>query len=61
MVSACASDPATLQYIAPYAGCTIGEYYRDRAGHALICYDDLSKQAVAYRQNFPLAAPPAGT
>ena len=50
VVSACASDPATLQYIAPYAGCAIGEYYRDNGQHALICYDDLSKQATAYRQ-----------
>ncbi|MBU1276471.1 MAG: F0F1 ATP synthase subunit alpha [Proteobacteria bacterium] len=60
VVSACASDPATLQYIAPYSGCTIGEYYRDRAGHALICYDDLSKQAVAYRQISLLLRRPPG-
>ncbi len=60
VVSACASDPATLQYIAPYSGCTIGEYYRDREGHALICYDDLSKQAVAYRQISLLLRRPPG-
>jgi F-type H+-transporting ATPase subunit alpha len=60
VVSACASDPATLQYIAPYSGCTIGEYYRDRGGHALICYDDLSKQAVAYRQISLLLRRPPG-
>ncbi|MBU4575111.1 MAG: F0F1 ATP synthase subunit alpha, partial [Proteobacteria bacterium] len=60
VVSACASDPATLQYIAPYSGCTIGEYYRDRSGHALICYDDLSKQAVAYRQISLLLRRPPG-
>jgi len=50
VVSACASDPATLQYIAAFAGCSIGEYFRDRGQDALIIYDDLSKQAVAYRQ-----------
>ena len=60
VVSACASDPATLQYIAPYSGCSIGEYYRDRGGHALICYDDLSKQAVAYRQISLLLRRPPG-
>ncbi|MEW5914693.1 MAG: F0F1 ATP synthase subunit alpha [Thermodesulfobacteriota bacterium] len=60
VVSACASDPATLQYIAPYSGCTIGEYYRDRGKHALICYDDLSKQAVAYRQISLLLRRPPG-
>jgi F-type H+-transporting ATPase subunit alpha len=60
VVSACASDPATLQYIAPYAGCSIGEYYRDKGGHALICYDDLSKQAVAYRQISLLLRRPPG-
>src|SRR3989339_416158 len=49
VVSACASDPATLQYIAAYSGCSIGEYFRDRGQDALIVYDDLSKQAVAYR------------
>jgi F-type H+-transporting ATPase subunit alpha len=60
VVSACASDPASLQYIAPYAGCAIGEYYRDRGRHALIIYDDLSKQAAAYRQiSLLLRRPPA--
>ncbi|MBW2621731.1 MAG: F0F1 ATP synthase subunit alpha [Deltaproteobacteria bacterium] len=60
IVSACASDPATMQYIAPYAGCAIGEYYRDRGKHALIIYDDLSKQAVAYRQVSLLLRRPPG-
>ncbi|ADK83662.1 ATP synthase F1, alpha subunit [Desulfarculus baarsii DSM 2075] len=60
VVSACASDPATLQYIAPYSGCAIGEYFRDSARHALICYDDLSKQAVAYRQISLLLRRPPG-
>jgi F-type H+-transporting ATPase subunit alpha len=60
VVSACASDPATLQYIAPYSGCSIGEYYRDNGQHALICYDDLSKQAVAYRQISLLLRRPPG-
>jgi len=60
VVSACASDPATLQFIAPYAGCSIGEYYRDKGEHALICYDDLSKQAVAYRQVSLLLRRPPG-
>jgi len=50
VVAANASDPAPLQYIAPYAGASIGEYYRDNGKHALVIYDDLSKQAVAYRQ-----------
>ncbi|MBA3035931.1 MAG: F0F1 ATP synthase subunit alpha [Desulfobacterium sp.] len=50
VVAACASDPATLQYVAPYAGCAMGEYFRDKGQHALIIYDDLSKQAAAYRQ-----------
>lgn len=50
VVSATASEPAPLQYIAPYAGCAIGEYFRDSGKHALIIYDDLSKQATAYRQ-----------
>ncbi|PIU30789.1 MAG: F0F1 ATP synthase subunit alpha [Syntrophobacteraceae bacterium CG07_land_8_20_14_0_80_61_8] len=60
IVSACASDPAPLQYIAPYAGCAMGEYYRDRGKHALIIYDDLSKQAAAYRQvSLLLRRPPA--
>ncbi len=60
VVSACASDPATLQYIAPYSGCAVGEYFRDSARHALICYDDLSKQAVAYRQISLLLRRPPG-
>jgi len=60
VISACASDPATLQYIAPYAGCTMGEYFRDSKQHALIIYDDLSKQAVAYRQLSLLLRRPPG-
>ena len=60
VVSACASDPATLQYIAAYAGCSIGEYFRDRGQDALIIYDDLSKQAVAYRQISLLLRRPPG-
>ena len=60
VVSACASDPATQQYMAPYAGCSIGEYYRDNGKHALIVYDDLSKQAVAYRQISLLLIRPPG-
>jgi F-type H+-transporting ATPase subunit alpha len=60
VVAANASDPASLQYVAPYAGCAMGEYYRDRGGHALIIFDDLSKQAVAYRQvSLLLRRPPA--
>jgi len=60
VVAACASDPAALQYIAPYAGCAMGEYYRDKGEHALIIYDDLSKQAAAYRQvSLLLRRPPA--
>jgi F-type H+-transporting ATPase subunit alpha len=60
VVAACASDPASLQYLAPFAGCAMGEYYRDRGRHALIIYDDLSKQAVAYRQlSLLLRRPPA--
>ena len=60
VVSACASDPATLQYIAAYSGCSIGEYFRDKGGDALIIYDDLSKQAVAYRQISLLLRRPPG-
>jgi F-type H+/Na+-transporting ATPase subunit alpha len=60
VVSACASDPATLQYIAPYAGCAMGEYFRDNGKHALIIYDDLSKQAAAYRQVSLLLRRPPG-
>lgn len=50
VVAATASDPASMQFIAPYSGCTMGEYYRDRGQDALIIYDDLTKQAWAYRQ-----------
>ncbi len=60
VVAACASDPATLQYIAPYAGCAMGEYFRDKGQHALIIYDDLSKQAVSYRQVSLLLRRPPG-
>jgi len=60
VVSACASDPATLQYIAAYSGCSIGEYFRDKGQDALIVYDDLSKQAVAYRQISLLLRRPPG-
>jgi len=60
VVAACASDPATLQYIAPYAGCAMGEYFRDKGMHALIVYDDLSKQAVSYRQVSLLLRRPPG-
>ncbi|MHC1725611.1 MAG: F0F1 ATP synthase subunit alpha [Syntrophobacteraceae bacterium] len=60
VVAACASDPAALQFTAPYAGTAMGEYYRDKGGHALIIYDDLSKQAAAYRQvSLLLRRPPA--
>ena len=60
VVAGCASDPATLQYIAAYAGCSIGEYFRDNKQDALIIYDDLSKQAVAYRQISLLLRRPPG-
>ena len=60
VVAACASDPAPLQYIAAYAGCAMGEYFRDNGQHALIIYDDLSKQAVAYRQLSLLLRRPPG-
>jgi F-type H+-transporting ATPase subunit alpha len=60
VVSACASDPATQQFLAPYAGCSIGEYYRNNGKHALIIYDDLSKQAAAYRQVSLLLRRPPG-
>ncbi len=60
VVLACASDPATQQFIAPYSGCSIGEYYRDNKKHALIIYDDLSKQATAYRQVSLLLRRPPG-
>ena len=60
IVSASASESAPLQYIAPYSGCTMAEYYRDNGEHALIIYDDLSKQAVAYRQMSLLLRRPPG-
>ena len=60
VIAACASDPATQQFIAPYSGCSIGEYYRDNGKHALIIYDDLSKQAAAYRQVSLLLRRPPG-
>jgi F-type H+-transporting ATPase subunit alpha len=60
IVSATASDPAPLQFLAPYAGCAIGEFFRDSGRHALIIYDDLSKQAVAYRQMSLLLRRPPG-
>ena len=60
VVAATASDPAPLQYVAPYAGCAMGEYFRDRSGHALCVYDDLSKQAASYRQLSLLLRRPPG-
>ncbi|NDG20980.1 MAG: F0F1 ATP synthase subunit alpha, partial [Proteobacteria bacterium] len=60
VVAATASDPAPLQFLAPYTGCTMGEYFRDNGMHALIVYDDLSKQAVAYRQMSLLLRRPPG-
>merc|ERR1712216_1098297 len=60
IVAATASDAAPLQFLAPYAGCSIGEYFRDNGKHALIIYDDLSKQAVAYRQMSLLLRRPPG-
>jgi F-type H+-transporting ATPase subunit alpha len=60
VVSASASESAPLQYIAPYSGCTMGEYIRDNGGHALLVYDDLSKHAVAYRQLSLLLRRPPG-
>jgi F-type H+/Na+-transporting ATPase subunit alpha len=60
VVAATASEPAPLQYIAPYAGCAMGEYFRDNGMHAVIIYDDLSKQAVAYRQMSLLLRRPPG-
>jgi len=60
VIAATASDPAPLQYLAPFAGCSMGEYFRDTGRHALIVYDDLSKHAVAYRQlSLLLRRPPA--
>jgi F-type H+-transporting ATPase subunit alpha len=60
VVAATASDPAPMQYLAPFAGCTMGEYFRDNGMHAVIIYDDLSKQAVAYRQMSLLLRRPPG-
>ncbi|KAB2634134.1 ATP1 [Pyrus ussuriensis x Pyrus communis] len=60
LVAATASDPAPLQFLAPYSGCAMGEYFRDNGMHALIIYDDLSKQAVAYRQMSLLLRRPPG-
>ncbi|MBI5747716.1 MAG: F0F1 ATP synthase subunit alpha [Nitrospinae bacterium] len=60
VISATASEPAPLQYVAPYAGCAMGEYFRDRGKHALIIYDDLSKQAASYRQLSLLLRRPPG-
>jgi F-type H+-transporting ATPase subunit alpha len=60
VVAATASEPAPLQFLAPYAGCTMGEYFRDNGMHAVIFYDDLSKQAVAYRQMSLLLRRPPG-
>ena len=60
VVAATASEPAPLQFLAPYAGCTMGEYFRDNGMHAVIVYDDLSKQAVAYRQMSLLLRRPPG-
>ena len=60
VVVAAAADPAPMQYIAPFAACSMGEYFRDRGEDALIIYDDLSKQAVAYRQMSLLLRRPPG-
>jgi F-type H+-transporting ATPase subunit alpha len=60
IVSACAAEPAPLQYIAPYSGCAMGEWFRDNGKHALIIYDDLSKQAASYRQLALLLRRPPG-
>jgi proton translocating ATP synthase F1 alpha subunit len=60
IVAATASDPAPLQFLAPYSGCAMGEYFRDNGMHALIIYDDLSKQSVAYRQMSLLLRRPPG-
>jgi len=60
VVAATASDPAPMQFLAPYTGCTMGEFFRDNGMHALIAYDDLSKQAVAYRQMSLLLRRPPG-
>jgi F-type H+/Na+-transporting ATPase subunit alpha len=60
VVAATASDPAPMQFLAPYTGCTMGEYFRDNGMHAVIFYDDLSKQAVSYRQMSLLLRRPPG-
>jgi len=60
VVSAASSDPATMQYLAPYAGCSMGEYFRDHGQHCLLIYDDLSKHAVAYREISLLLRRPPG-
>jgi F-type H+-transporting ATPase subunit alpha len=60
IVAATASDSASLQYLAPYVGCAVAEYYRDCGEHAIVVYDDLSKQAVAYRQMALLLRRPPG-
>ena len=60
VIAATASDPAPMQYLAPFTGCTMGEYFRDNGMHAVIAYDDLSKQAVAYRQMSLLLRRPPG-
>ncbi len=60
VIATSASDPASLQYLAPYAGCTMAEYFRDNKGHALIIYDDLTKHAAAYRQMSLLLRRPPG-
>ena len=60
VVAATASEPAPLQFLAPYTGCTMGEYFRDNGLHALIIYDDLSQQATAYRQMSLLLRRPPG-
>ena len=60
VVAATASDPAPMQYLAPFSGCAMGEYFRDNGMHAVIIYDDLSKQAVAYRQMSLLLRRPPG-
>ena len=60
VVAATASDPAPMQFLAPFSGCAMGEFFRDNGMHALVCYDDLSKQAVAYRQMSLLLRRPPG-
>lgn len=60
VVAACASDSAALQWIAPYSACAIGEYFRDTGRHALVIYDDLSKQAAEYREISLLLRRPPG-